>query len=301
MNTPILPTDVRDRVFAAAADLFEQSGRQAIPTVDRVRRLARVDMNAASTAMREWRRQQTALAAPVAIAVPEVVTQANTQALAALWLQAQELANQSLREAHSAWDAERAELEQMRAELAEAFENQAGELELAQTRIVVLEKEARDTASIAADELSKMRAGLATATTRTERAEATAAELEKRVADLRGELDRAHADADQVRNDLKKVATEADSLRAEIAGVRAKMDAAEHAHEEHRKEATREAQRWAEKVIAAQHERDLSTKEAATARENAARLAGQVDALQAQHSKLLGVLRKDMGNALKGG
>ena len=36
------------------------------------------------------------------------------QALAALWTQAQELGNQSLREAQAAWDVERAELEQMR-------------------------------------------------------------------------------------------------------------------------------------------------------------------------------------------
>ena len=71
-------------------------------------------MRAATAWMCEWRRQQTAQAAPIAVAVPEVVAKANELAVAQLWTQAQELANQSLREAQSAWDAERAELDQMR-------------------------------------------------------------------------------------------------------------------------------------------------------------------------------------------
>ena len=70
MNTPNPAADARERVFAAANQLFEEAGRQTMPTVDQVRRLARVDMHAATAAMREWRRQQTAQAAPVAIAVP---------------------------------------------------------------------------------------------------------------------------------------------------------------------------------------------------------------------------------------
>jgi len=109
---PNLSLDARERVFAAASQIFEESGRQAMPTVDQVRRLAKVDMHAATAAMREWRRQQTAQAAPIAVAVPEVVAKANELAVAQLWTQAQELANQSLREAQSAWDAERAELDQ---------------------------------------------------------------------------------------------------------------------------------------------------------------------------------------------
>ena len=61
-----IPADVRERVIQAAQELYEQNGRESMPTVDAVRRLARVDMNAASAVMREWRRAQTAQAAPVA-------------------------------------------------------------------------------------------------------------------------------------------------------------------------------------------------------------------------------------------
>lgn len=315
---PNLPLDARERVFAAASQIFEESGRQTMPTVDQVRRLAKVDMHAATAAMREWRRQQTAQAAPIAVAVPEVVAKANEVAVAQLWTQAQELANQSLREAQSAWDAERAELDQMRVELSDAFEAQADELELAKSRIEALEREACETAEIAAaelqklrDELAQVRAELGVATTRAERAEATAAELERRVADLRGELDRAHADVDQVRAELgrahadvdqaraetQRTAADAEGLRNELAAAKAKVDAAEQAHQEHRKEAAKEAQRCAEKVLAAQKSHDAIAKEAAAARETAARLSGQLEAVQAQNAALLETLRgKVAGN-----
>ena len=313
---PNLPLDARERVFAAANQIFEESGRQAMPTVDQVRRLAKVDMHAATAAMREWRRQQTAQAAPIAVAVPEVVAKANEQAVAQLWTQAQELANQSLREAQSAWDAERTELDQLRVELSDAFEAQADELELAKSRIEALEREARETAEIAAaelqklsDELAQVRADLGAATTRAERAEAAAAELEHRVADLRGELDRAHADVDQVRAELsrahadvdqargeiKRSAADAEGLRNELAAVKAKADAAEQAHQEHRKEAAKEAQRCAEKVLAAAKERDELSKATADARESAARLAGQLEAIQAQNKALMETLRGKVG------
>ena len=300
--TPNLPVDARERVFAAASQIFEESGRQTMPTVDQVRRLAKVDMHAATAAMREWRRQQTAQAAPIAVAVPEVVAKANEQAIAQLWTQAQELANQSLREAQSAWDAERTELDQMRVELSDAFEAQADELEQAKSRIEALEREARETAEIAAveiqklrDELGQVRGELGAATSRAERAEATAAELEHRVDDLRAELERAHGDVDQVRAEIKRAATDAEGLRSELAAVRAKAEAAEHAHQEHRKEAAKEAQRCAEKVLAAAKEREELSKATADARESAARLAGQLEAIQAQNKALMETLRGKVG------
>ena len=56
----------------------------------------------------------------IAVAVPELVSQASGAALVALWQQAQELANESLRAAQAAWETERAELDGMRQELADA-------------------------------------------------------------------------------------------------------------------------------------------------------------------------------------
>ena len=129
MNQPTIPADVRERVIAAAVDLYEQAGRERFPTVDAVRRASRADMNAVSAVMKEWRQAQTTQAAPVAVAVPEVVQQANAAAVASMWQQATDLANQSLRSAQTAWEAERQELDDMRAELANSYEAQAAELE----------------------------------------------------------------------------------------------------------------------------------------------------------------------------
>ena len=192
-----IPADVRERIIAAAADLFEQSGRQTMPTVDAVRRAARVDMNAASSVMKEWRRAQTAQAAPVAVAVPESVQQASSAAVATIWQQAQELANESLRSAQAAWETERAEQDAMRQELAEAFERQAGELEAAGAALAA----ERVAAEKQAQELADVRQQLAEAVSRADKADARIAEIEHRAADLRAELDRAHAYADRLRTE----------------------------------------------------------------------------------------------------
>ena len=79
-----LNKDIRDRILTAADALYEQAGRTSFPTVDSVRKVAKVNMNDAAATMKEWRRAQTAQAAPVAITVPEAVHQLHSQALAAL-------------------------------------------------------------------------------------------------------------------------------------------------------------------------------------------------------------------------
>jgi hypothetical protein len=42
-----IPADVRERVIAAAVELYEQAGRERFPTVDAVR-ASRADMNTVS-------------------------------------------------------------------------------------------------------------------------------------------------------------------------------------------------------------------------------------------------------------
>ncbi|MDG2713780.1 DNA-binding protein, partial [Vibrio parahaemolyticus] len=64
MTQSSIPTETRDRIMQVAAELYEQSGREKMPTVDEVRRAARADMNTTSAVMREWRKQQTSQAAP---------------------------------------------------------------------------------------------------------------------------------------------------------------------------------------------------------------------------------------------
>lgn len=83
---------------------------------------------------------------------------------------------------------------------------------------------------------------------------------------------------------------EAEQLRAELATVKAKAEAAEQAHQERLKIAAAEAHRAAERMTKAETERDKVRTEAATAREEAAKLRGQVEALQAQIADLLHAL-----------
>ncbi|MBU9552738.1 DNA-binding protein [Burkholderia multivorans] len=288
--------EIRERIIAAANQLFEQAGRAQFPAVDAVRRLARANMGDTSAVMKEWRRAQTAQAAPVGVEVPESIREANRAALATLWSQAQELANESLRTAQAAWETERAEADTLRAELASAFESQAGELEAAQARIVELERQAQDASAAAAEVLATVRAELADVTTRAERAEAKAGEIERRADELRVELDRAHSDVDRLQADLLKATKASDAIAAELAAVRAKADAQAEAHQEHRKQTAQEASRQAERFTKVQAERDEAVKVTADARENAAKLAGQLEAVQAQNAALLARLTPPVGD-----
>ena len=198
-----IPSEVRERITAAAAELFEQSGRQAMPTVDTVRRAARVDMNAASAVMKEWRRAQTAQAAPVAVLVPESVQQACSAAVATIWLQAQELANASLRSAQAAWELERGELDAMRQELAEAFERQAIELDAAGAALTA----ERVALAQQGQELASVHHQLADALSRADKAEAEALRSAERMNQAQTE-----------RDDAANAAAEARERAAGLAG-----------------------------------------------------------------------------------
>jgi len=196
-----IPTDARERVLAAAAELFEQSGQQAMPTVDSVRRAARVDMNTASMVMKEWRRAQIAKSDSVAVAIPDAVQQLGIEVVAKVWQQAQDLAGEALRAAQSAWETERQELEAMRQEMAEAFERQSGELEVEQANAATVAQ-----ALALAQEESKAAMAIA------EKAEARIMEIERRVEELRAERDRALATAVKAREDAATLRGRLDAL-----------------------------------------------------------------------------------------
>lgn len=294
MNQSAIPAEIRERIIAAAVELYEQAGRENLPTVDQVRRVARADMNTTSAVMKEWRRQQTAQAAPVAVTVPESVSQANTAALAELWQQAQELANESLQAAQAAWEIERAELDTMRAELADAYEVQATELDQVRAAAEAADQTHEVQRQQTAGELVSVRKDLVQAVTRAERAEAKVDEIERRAGDLRAELDRAHVDADQARAGVieaqqatQAVTVQLDQVRAELAKVQAKVEAAEKSHQEQRKAAATEAHKLVERVTATQAELDHARQDAASARERAAELVGQLTVHQEQTAALL--------------
>lgn len=279
--------EIKDRIIAAANALYEDAGRSEFPTVAAVRARAGTDMNAASIVMREWRRAQTAQAAPVAVEVPDKVRAANVNAMSVLWAEAQALANESLLTAQAAWDGERAEAEALRGELSEAFEGQRRELEAAQSQVAAQTEEiAKQVAQV-----NTSRAELAKVTERAGTAEARAIEIERRANDLAAELERVHAEGkierERQASALARLQADLEQVRGDLAGVKASAEAERQQNAEQRKATAAETLRVAERMTKAEADRDQERRDAGKAREEAARLQGMVDAMTAQHSELL--------------
>jgi colicin import membrane protein len=260
-----LANDTLERIFAAADALYEQAGHTEFPTVDAVRKTARVNMNDANAGMKRWRHAHMAQAVPVAVQVPESVQQAGGAALAVLWREAQELAHEALRAAQAGWDAERAEADTLNKQIADAYEVQAAELDAARTDIAHAKA---DTDRLSADkaqldgQLDDARRGLASALGASERMEVRAIEIERRAGELRAELDYAHQEVERARSELADTrhahTAEIDALRGELAALRTK----------------------------AESERDKALIEVGHAREDVAALRAQVDAVNEQHMVL---------------
>lgn len=202
-------SEVFERIFKAADSLYEEGGRVDFPTVDAVRKAAKVNMNDASAAMKQWRRAQTAQAAPIVVQVPESIAQVGNQAMATIWQQAQELANDSLRSAQAGWEAERQEQDVMRQELATAFEEQGEDLKRAAAKIAELESQLE----LAVTQNKEITANCAEAKRLHSVAEGRAEELAQRSGDLRLELDRAYAQADAARDELRTLKATVDEER----------------------------------------------------------------------------------------
>lgn len=217
--------EIRDRITAAADQIFNGAGRVNFPTVDAVRRASKTSMNDASAVMKDWRRMQTATAEPVAQAVPERVQQASAAALAAMWHEAQEIANENLKNVQAAWDAERAEADVLRNELSTAFENQAVELATANEALDSLEKAAVAATQEAAAKLSQVQTGLAAMTERASTAEARVAEIEKRANDLKDALIAAQEATHAIAAELASVKTQAVAAEQQAAVLAAKLEA----------------------------------------------------------------------------
>lgn len=226
-----LPPSTRDRIFDAANELYEEAARRTFPTVDAVRKLAKVNMNDASTGMREWRRAQSTHIAPMTVQVPSTLQQSSSNALAALWSEALALANETLRSAQSGWDVERAEAEALREQMANAYEALAAELEAAQTGATQLQMEI-ERANAALTEAQKQSDDalreIAAANAAVKQAEARTIEIERRANDLSKELDYAHSTIAIAATDLTAArhaySDEIAGLRTDLAQTRSKAE-----------------------------------------------------------------------------
>jgi chromosome segregation ATPase len=238
------------------------------------------------------------------------VQQASAGALASLWQAAQELANESLRTAQAGWDTERSELEGLNQQMADAFEAQARELEAAQQEVsrtaALMEAMTKD-AQVQQARIETLATDLASAQQNAQMNQVRALEIAHRADNLKAELDHAHQDAGRLRAELDalrlahagemqavlaktdaaqaaatKSAAQVETLRTELATVKAHAEAADQVHQEQRKQAASDLQRANERVAKAESERDAERKDAAQARQEAAKRAGQLEAMQSQ-------------------
>ena len=79
-------------------------------------------------------------------------------------------------------------------------------------------------------------------------------------------------------------------MRADLVVVNAKAEAIEQARQEQRKTADQEAKRATERLAKAEAGQEKAKLEASAAREDAARLRGQIEAMKTQVAELMQVL-----------
>ena len=193
-----LSAEVYERICTSADALYVQGGGAAFPTVDAVRKAARVSMNDASAGMREWRRAHTVQAGMAATSVPEKIRDVGLAALAGVWNEAQALAGESLRLAHMAWETERGETETLSRQMADAYETVLAELQACHAQLASTQGEMRELAQ----QKDTMATALAQAQSAAALSAARAQEIERRAQELRNELDHAHQATAQARAEL---------------------------------------------------------------------------------------------------
>jgi colicin import membrane protein len=199
---------VRERIIEAADSLYNESGRERVPTVEEVRVRACTGMNATSAVLRDWKMQLSVRPAPVAAVIPESVMEAFMPVLLAAHGALQEEANTNLRAAQANWERERENAESMRAELAGLWEEVANKLEESQKQnsdaLARLEHAQTEIAALTS-ELQACQHRLAAQIRATESAEAQASEAGRRLDDLKVELHRSHEELRESRDELSRV------------------------------------------------------------------------------------------------
>lgn len=248
--------------------------------------------------------QSTTKAEPVAELPIEVaeevaaVTKALTERLALLAVElndkAVKAAERRVHEVVRSAGEQRAQAERELSDAAQTVDDLEAKLDEATGQVEALEGKLADvlaTSQAQAVELAQVRERV-TLTEQTARTAEVqhAAELARMNAAHQQEAEQLRAElAEQKKSNLVATA-ERDQARAELTTVKAKAEAADQAHQEQRKTAEREAQRAAERIAKAETDQVQATKEASTAREDAAKLHGQVEALQKQAADLLRAL-----------
>ncbi len=231
-----------------------------------------------------------------------VVTKALTERLAALAVElndkAVKAAERRVAEVIRTAGAQREQAERELVDAATTVDDLESTLEETKARIEALNAHLAQSlakAQTQAVELAQVRERLAAAEQGATAAAAQhAAELARMNGALAAERSRHQQETEQMRAELseQKKATQAvigerDQTRAELAKVQGRAEAAEQAHQIQREQVAIDAQRAAERLAATEADREAVRREAAQAREETARLAGQLSAHQEQTAAIL--------------
>lgn len=250
-----LNQELKERIFKAADELYAINENREFPRIEEVRQLCRAGMNSVVEAMKEWRQQQRKQVQTIREPMP-VDLQATLHEMGQnLWATALQQANNNLEAARATFEAERVDLVELSKQQSEAFDKQTETIQSLENELARVKAVNEKQMLELTDSISK-----------SDKAEARIAEIERRENDLRAELSRANQEIDR--------------LRAEI-------ETTKHAHQEQRKLAASESLRLSERMTKIQDERDTAIRKAAEARERAAGLAGQLEATQTQLGALL--------------
>lgn len=151
-------------------------------------------------------------------------------------------------------------------------------------RLAALAVELNDKAVKAAER--RVAEVIRTAGEQREQAERELADASQTVEDLEAALDEAKAKEVELEKRLVDTQTVHQAQAVELAQVRERLTLTEQSA----KTAAQEAHRVAERMTMAEADRDTARKEASSAREDAAKLSGQVESLQIQASDLMRTL-----------
>ena len=246
-------------------------------------------MTTIAGALRRWREKQLLKAeTPAArVPLPDGVAEGMRQAVERLWNAAQKETQKEIDRLTEAMNARVAEAVAERDSALAELQSTVEELQGWQGKAAALEDALKDTRQ----EGERLRGDLAAATGRAGEAEARVMELGRRADDLQAELARVHDDAraERERQAAAVAAGQAefDRLREELATLKATAQADQQNHADAAKQAREQAERLADTLARAGIDRDEARREAADARENTARLQGQVEAMTAQQAELM--------------
>lgn len=196
---------------------------------------------------------------------------------------------------------QRAQAERELADASQTVDDLEAMIDQATNQVTALEAKLADLQTgyqAQAVELAQVRERLAvTEQTAKVVAEQHAAELARMATTMEAERQRHLQETEQLRVDLAQqmkasleVATERDQARAALAAVTAKADAIEQARQEQRKAAELESTRSGDRLAKAEADQEKAHQDASAAREDAANLRGQVEAMKAQVAELMQVL-----------